>query len=113
MHKLPNTENLKISSLEDASSIIKLLILKVNEMEKREPIRDQGLVEEIIHLRTEMNTRFIDLEGKVDENTLAVKSLEIKFDQMHETMKGQGEQMKGGFDNIGKILQEISNKLDK
>ncbi len=138
MHELPKTENLKISTLEEAADIIKLLILKINEMEDREPIRDQGLVEEIIHLRTEMNagfvglrtemnTRFVELEGKVDENTLAIKSLGGKFDQMHETMKsmetemkgmgdqmkGMGDQMKGGFDNVGKILQEISNKLDK
>ncbi len=67
-------------------------------MEKREPVLDQGLVEEIIHLRTEMNARFIELEGKTDENTLAIKSLETV--------------MKGGFENVSKILQEISNKLD-
>ncbi len=113
MHELPKIENLKISSLEEATEIIKLLILKIRNIEDREPIRDQGLVEEIMHLRTEVNTRFIELEGKVDENTLAIKSLESKFDQMHETMKDQSTQMKGGFDNIGKILQEISNKLDK
>ena len=44
-----------------------------------------------------VENKFEDLESKVDANTLAVQSLE-KVTQ-------------GGFDNIGKLLQEISNKL--
>ncbi len=69
-----------------------------------------GLVEEIIHLRKEthhgfqdlrkeISHRFENMEDKLDENTLAVQALETI--------------MKGGFDNVGKVLQEISNKLDK
>jgi chromosome segregation ATPase len=44
-----------------------------------------------------VENKFEDLESKVDANTLAIQSLE-KVTQ-------------GGFDNIGKLLQEISNKL--
>ena len=103
---LPKPDELNINSLEESVEIIRLLLLKIKEIEEWEPIRDRGLVEEIIHLRQEtregftaVDKRFEKLEDKVDENTLAVKSLQTA--------------MKGGFDNVGTILQEISNKLDK
>ena len=103
---LPKPDELNINSLEESVEIIRLLLLKIKEIEEWESNRDRGLVEEIIHLRQEtregfsaVDKRFEKLEDKVDENTLAVKSLQTV--------------MKGGFDNVGTILQEISNKLDK
>ena len=121
MHtNLPKADDIKIASLQEANEIIKLLILKIEEMEERETIRDTGLVEEIIHLRKEtkdgfdrlenkfesLENKFESLEDRIDKNTLAVKSLEIRFDSLESTVKG-------GFENVGQILQEISNKLDK
>ncbi len=97
-------------SLEEATDIIKLLILKIKEIEEREPVRDQRLVEEILHLRRETREGFQQLREelveKIDNNTLAIKGLEGKFDSMESTMEE-------GFENVAKILQEISNKLDK
>ncbi len=131
MH-LPNAEEIQITSLEDAATIIKLLVLKIKEVEDREPVRDQGLVEEILHLRRETREGFGHLrqetrEGfqqlreelveKIDNNTLATKGLEGKLSSLESTVKGKFDSLessvKGGFDNIGKILQDISNKLDK
>ena len=48
---LPKSDELKISSLEEATDILKLVLQKIEEIEEREPIRDTGLVEEILHLR--------------------------------------------------------------
>ena len=114
-----------LDSLEDTKTQINLLIDKFNEIEERETVRDVGMFEEISHFRREsreglqrlerkfdglesklgnvesklgnLENKFEDLESKVDANTLAIQSLE-KVTQ-------------GGFDNIGKLLQEISNKL--
>ncbi len=114
-----------LDSLEDTKTQINLLIDKFNEIEERETVRDVGMFEEISHFRREsreglqrlerkfdglesklgnvesklgnVENKFEDLESKVDANTLAIQSLE-KVTQ-------------GGFDNIGKLLQEISNKL--
>ena len=114
-----------LDSLEDTKTQINLLIDKFNEIEERKSVRDVGMFEEISHFRREsreglqrlerkfdglesklgnvesklgnVENKFEDLESKVDANTLAVQSLE-KVTQ-------------GGFDNIGKLLQEISNKL--
>ena len=88
---LPKPDELNINSLEESVEIIRLLLLKIKEIEEWAN-RDRGLVEEIIHLRQEtrvgfsaVDKRFEKLEDKVDENTLAVKSLQTV--------------MKGGFDN--------------
>jgi predicted nuclease with TOPRIM domain len=114
-----------LDSLEDTKTQLNLLIDKFNEIEERETVRDVGMFEEISHFRREsreglqrlerkfdglesklgnvesklgnLENKFEDLESKVDANTLAIQSLE-KVTQ-------------GGFDNIGKLLQEISKKL--
>ena len=140
-------EKIKITSLQDAEQYINFLLQKMKEMEEREPIRDTGLVEEIIYLRQEtrigfenIDNRFLKLEGKMDENTRAIKSLDKRFvsldkrfDSLDKRFGSLNKQvgslnkqvgslnkqvgslestMKGGFDNVGKVLQEISNKLD-
>ena len=114
-----------LDSFDDAKTQLNLLIDKFNEIEERETVRDVGMFEEISHFRREsreglqrlerkfdglesklgnvesklgnLENKFEDLESKVDANTLAIQSLE-KVTQ-------------GGFDNIGKLLQEISKKL--
>ena len=114
-----------LDSFDDAKTQLNLLIDKFNEIEERKSVRDVGMFEEISHFRREsreglqrlerkfdglesklgnvesklgnLENKFEDLESKVDANTLAIQSLE-KVTQ-------------GGFDNIGKLLQEISKKL--
>ena len=112
MVKLPKSDELNITTVEEAAHVIKLLLLKIQEIEHHEPIRDQGLVEEIIHLRQEtregfdsLGNRFISLENKVDQNTLAIRSLE-------KMTEANTNAIQAGFSNIGALLQEISNKLD-
>ncbi len=127
MQELPNTDNLKISSLEEVVEIIKLLIVKIKEVENRESVRDQGLIEEILHLRKETHEGFQGMNRRLDELTLQSKTHSTILKEHssilkehssilkeHSTsLKSIESTMKGGFDNVGKILQEISNKLDK
>ncbi len=111
MHNPPNIENLKISSFEEATEIIKLLLLKIQEIEERKPVRDQGLIEEILYLRKETHEGFQDLrkethEGfqgvnqRLDELTLQSKT-HTKILETHSTI------LQGVLDK----LDEISKKL--
>lgn len=103
---------IKIKTIKDAEREINRLDAELKAVQEREPFNIQGLAEEISHLRKETHEGFSQLrretrEGfsqlrqemqeKLDKNTLAIQSLETV--------------MRGGFDNIGKVLQEISNKL--
>ena len=47
-----------LSSLQDAERVIHVMIEKMVEIEEREISRDQGLTEEIIHLRKETHEGF-------------------------------------------------------
>lgn len=124
MLTLPKVNEVNLESFKDAEKIIKLLLLKIQEMEERESTRDQGIFEEILFQAKDTNKKIEDtnrkieaLEDKVDQNTLAIKSLEMVtvkgFKNMNSEISGMRKEMSGGFDNIGKILQEISDKLDK
>lgn len=114
--KLPDPNQISVMSHEETSMLLRLLVTKINEIEEREPERDRGLAEEILHLRKEtregfenIDQRFEKLETKVDQNTLAIKSLEQVTGEKFSSLESV---MKGGFDSVGKLLQEISNKLD-
>lgn len=122
--QLSRPEEIQIMSHEDAKKMFQLLIMKIHEIEEQKPKRDQGLVEELFHLRKEtrdgfenINQRFNSLEDKMGKNTLAIKSLERvmneKLTATNEKLNSLEGVMQGGFDNVGKILQEISNKLDR
>ena len=124
MLTLPKVNEVNLESFKDAEKIIKLLLLKIQEMEEQESTRDQGIFEEILFQAKDTNKKIEDtnrkieaLEDKVDRNTLAIKSLEMVtvkgFKNMNSEISGMRKEMSGGFDNIGKILQEISDKLDK
>lgn len=115
--RLPKPEEIKVTSLQDTEKIFQLLLAKLHKIEERDSRRDQGLVEEILHLRKEtregfenIDKRFENLEDKVDQNTFAIKSLEMVTNEKLTALEGV---MKGGFGTMGKTLQEISNKLDR
>ena len=93
-----------LNSLEEALVILNLLIAKIQEMEARESVRDVGIIEEIAHfrketgagftqLRNETREGFEELESKVDENTLAVKSLENVMKSVDKGMKSLNKGM--------------------
>ncbi len=94
-------EKVKISSSQDKKGIIHILVEKINELEAE----DQALKTEIVQLRTDMNERLTEMNSKMDENTLAVKALGQTLESLDGTMKD-------GLDNLGKILQEMSNKVN-
>ena len=126
MIEIPRPEDVRIQSWEEAGHIIRLLLAKIHQMEERKIHRDQGFFEEIGHLRQETREGFEKLTKQMGKNTLAIKALDKRMEsvekginrldnRMESVEKGVKTldiTMKGGFDNIGKILQEISNKLD-
>ncbi len=100
---------IKIESLKDAEKYFEIIFGRLDSVE-------QGLLDEIIHLRKEITIT----NEKLDENTQEIKVLNKKFEsldsnvqQLDTTVRQMDKNMSGGFENVGKILQEISNKLDK
>lgn len=123
---LNNLRNVPLENFEDVRQV---LIHFSEEIEAR-----QTLNEILINVLHEESRR---LEDKIDQNTLAIRSLEqmviqtnVRLDRLIDTTNEkldtlakksdiQAEKLDtltgkfdAGFGNIGRLLQEISNKLD-
>ncbi len=76
---------IKIKSLKDAEKYIQILF-------EKNGFTNQNILDEIIHLRSEMSGKIDslkeDLVEKIDENTLAVKTLNAKFVSLNESVDG-------------------------
>lgn len=119
---LPKANEVQITSLGEATEIIKLLLQKVEEIAEREPVRDTGLAEEIIHLRKETYQGFQGVNQRLDELTqhsqAHTKILEIHstiLKDHSETLKDHTTLLKGQMTIMKEVvekLDEISKKLD-
>ncbi len=98
------TEHIKIESFADTEKYINILMEKFEMISKLDDISD----------KLDLTNKKLDtLTETVDKNTLALRTVYAEQQGQTRELQEIKTAISGGFNNIGSILQEISNKLDK
>ncbi len=100
MINISDYKNIKFNSLQDAEKFCNVLVEKIEEIEDREPTRDTGIIEEIIHLRGEITPR-------LDQLTLESKALTAVVEQRLGKLEKQSENQTAA---LGKLEKQSENQ---